>query len=99
MRAWTNALTRLARRLLVGIATSGSAEDQIGRFLGLAGCDQHHPRVILQCIQPTRQVGSAVVDGAILDAAVAGEKRCANLCDEFLPRVDLITETLKVGQR
>jgi len=38
------------------------AKDQVRRLLSLTGRHQHHAKIVLQCIQPVREVGSAVVD-------------------------------------
>ena len=48
----TNALTRLPGRLLVGVATSGSAEDHIHCLLGLAGGYKHESGVAPENLQP-----------------------------------------------
>jgi len=83
----------------LGRVTVGDTKNQVSPFLGLAGCDQNHSSVALEGLQPVCQIGSAVVDGAILDATIACQECSTHLSDKFLSTIDLVTETFEVGQR
>ena len=99
MRALTNALTRLARRLLVGIATSGSVEDQVHCLLGLAGGYKYESGVAPENLQPGLQIRAAVVDGLVLDAGDSAQERSPQLRNELFSAVVLVSERFRVHER
>src|SRR6266446_439948 len=70
----------------------------IGGFLCLRCRLHQHGGLITEDLYPAREVGRAVVEGDVGDAAHAAEIRGAHFGDEFLFGVHWITEEAQVGE-
>ena len=53
----------------------------IGGLLRMAGGGEDRPRIVLQDLQPRRDIGGVVVAGFRRDAKIGAEKRRANFSD------------------
>ena len=66
----------------------------IGGLLRVAGGGENRPLVVLQDLQPRRDIGGVVVAGFRRDAKIGAEKRRADFGNKLLHRIARIGETL-----